>query len=137
MEAFSKYLSNIIINHLMRNQEFSPPTNIYVALFNGETGLEGNLPTQEVNPTGTGYIRKIVTFNESLDATTNSVEELVWTALANWGTVTHLALVDHISNVNWGIDVNVLMYGELLIPRNVVTNDVFKILSNDISLIVH
>lgn len=137
MDAFSKYLANAIINHMMRNQAFSPPANIYVALFKNVAGLETNLPTQEVLTAGTGYVRKLVTFSESLEATTQSVEELVWTALSNWGTVTHLALVDHVSNVNWGVDVNVLMYGELLIPRNVITDDIFKILSTDISLTVN
>jgi hypothetical protein len=39
--AFSTYFGNAIINHMLRNQAFSPPSAIYVSLHNGDPGLAG------------------------------------------------------------------------------------------------
>jgi hypothetical protein len=122
MAEFSDYLENIIINHVLRNQAFTPPTTVYVALFTAVTGLESNNPTGEVS--GDTYARVAVTLSAaSGGATSNSGAVTFPAATASWGHVTHVALVDHETNTNWGTDVNVLMWSEVDTHKDIDAGD--------------
>lgn len=48
MANLSDYMENKIIDHMLRNQAYTPPATVYVALFTAVTGLEANNPTSEV-----------------------------------------------------------------------------------------
>lgn len=135
-DAFSDYYENKIIDHMLRNQAFTPPTTLYVALFTSSTGLEANSGvTGEVS--GGNYARQSVTFNAaSAGASANTADITFPTANASWGTVTHAAIVDHGSNVTWGTNVNVLMYGALSVSKAVGSGDTFKILAGDLDITV-
>ena len=122
MSEFSDYLENIIINHILRNQSFTPPTTVYVALFTAVTGLEANNPTAEVS--GDTYARVAVTLSAaSGGATSNSGAVTFPAATASWGHVTHVAIVDHLSNTTWGTNVNVLMWSELTDHKDIDSGD--------------
>jgi len=119
---FSNYLENWIIDHFLRNQAFTPPATIYVALFTAATGLEANNPTAEVS--GGGYARKAVTLSAaSGGASSNPAEVTFPAATAPWGTITHFALVDHLTNTTWGTNVNVLMWSPVDEPKPIVTGN--------------
>src|SRR3990170_4114767 len=98
MADLSDYLENTIGDHILRNQAFTPPATIYVALFTASTGLEADLGvTGEVS--GGSYARQAVTLAAfSGGASSNSGDITFPTATADWGGVTHAALVDHFSN---------------------------------------
>jgi hypothetical protein len=133
MAAFSDYLENALINATLRNTSYTSPTNVYVALFTATTGLEANNPTAEV--TGGSYARQAVTFDAPSGGATQNAAELTFpAATANWGTVTHFAVVDHVSNTNWGTGVNVLYHGALTDPRVVNSSDTFKIPAADLDI---
>jgi hypothetical protein len=135
MASFSNYYADEIIDHMLRNQAFTPPTTVYAALFTAVTGLETNNPTAEVS--GGAYARQSVTINAPTDGVTSNGADVVFpTATANWGTVTHAALVDHVSNNTWGTNVNVLMWQALDDNRTVNTDDVFKFLTGDLDITV-
>jgi hypothetical protein len=133
MAAFSDYLENQLINHTLRNTSYTSPANVYVALFTATTGLETNSPSAEVS--GGSYARLAVTFSAPSGGATSNSAELAWTtATANWGTVTHFAIVDHISNSTWGTNVNVLYHGELTELKVVNDTDTFKIAAGDLDI---
>jgi len=135
MSGFSEYYANKIIDHMLRGVAFTPPATIYVALFTAVTGLEANNPTAEVS--GGAYARVAVTLSAASGRiTANSGAVTFVEASANWGTVTHLALVDHISNVNWGTGVNVLEWNVATVAKAVNTGSVASFAIGDIDVTV-
>ena len=135
MSEFSDYYENQIINHMLRAQAFTPATQYFVALFTADTGLESNAPTAEI-ATG-AYARQQVTLDAaSGGASANSAVLTFPTATANWGTVSHCAIVDHGTNVTWGTNVNVLMWSPLDVSKLVENGDTFKINTGDLDITV-
>jgi hypothetical protein len=57
MAEFTDYLENKIIDHMLRNQAYTPPSTVYVALFTTATGDDGS--GTEVS--GGSYARQAVT----------------------------------------------------------------------------
>lgn len=134
MADLSDYFENQIIDHMLRNQSFTPPTTVYVGLFTADTGLESNNPSAEVS--GGSYARQAITLSAaSGGASSNSADVTFPTATANWGTISHAALVDHLSNTTWGTNVNVLMWSALDASKTVNNGDTFKFLSGDLDVI--
>jgi len=135
MSAFSDYFENQIINHMLRNQAFTPPSTVYLALFTAVTGLEANNPSAEVS--GGSYARMAVTLDAASGGATQNSSNVDWTtATGDWGTVTHVAVVDHLTNTTWGTNVNVLMYGALTQAKTVNTGDTFRFLAGDLDITV-
>lgn len=131
MAHFSDYFENQIIDHMLRAQSFTPPATIYVALFTAVTGLEANSPTAEVS--GGAYARQTIALTAaSGGASDNNADITFPEATADWGTLTHLAIVDHATNSNWGTDVNVLMWAPLTASKTVNTGDTFKFPTGDV-----
>ena len=95
MSAFSNYYANIVVNATVRGTSFTPPSTVYLGLFKASTGLnEDNLGTaQEV--TGGSYARQAVTFVAPTNGATQLTANVTFPmATANWGTVTHIAIMD-------------------------------------------
>lgn len=136
MAEFSDFYENKIIDHMLRNQAFTTPTTVYVALFTAVTGLESNNPTAEVS--GNAYARQAVTLSAaSGGASSNSADITFPTATPSaWGLITHVALVDHATYTSWGSNVNVLMWSALDTSKQIDANDTFKINTGDLDITV-
>lgn len=135
MAHFSDYYETKIIEHMLRGQAFTPATQIFVALFTASTALESNLPTAEIS--GGAYARVQATLTTCTAGTSeNTVDITFATATADWGTLTHLAVVDHQTNTTWGTNVNVLMWGTLTASKTVGSGDTFKIPAGDLDISV-
>lgn len=124
MSAASDYLENQIINHMLRNQAFSPPSPIYVALFLASTGLEANTIGTASEVSGGSYVRKAVTLAApgTPGTTSNSADVDFGIASANWGTVTHFAIMDG-ATAGAG---NILIWGALTTSKTVNNGDGLK-----------
>jgi len=133
MTDFSDFYEGAIIN-TMRD---IPIVNCaaYVALFTGATNLEINVPTLEVS--AGNYGRQLAGLAApSGGASSNAANITFPTATANWGTISHVALVDHVTNVNWGTGVNVRMWGALNATKVVNIGDTFMINTGDLDVTV-
>lgn len=129
MANMSDYLEERILNHIFRGVASTPPTNLYVALFlnnptDASTGTEVS---------GTSYERKLVTFTAPTQVNgqaqiTNELEIEFNQAGSNWGTVTHAAVFDALTGGN------MYYYGALNTPKAIETNDVLKVLANELVL---
>lgn len=129
MSSFSNFLANKVIDHMLRNQAYTPPAVVYVALFTAADGLEANAPTAEVSASGTGYARKAVTLAAAANGvTTNSADVLFDAASANWGTITHAAIMDAATAGN------VLMWVELSAAKTIEATDVFVITAGNLDI---
>ena len=135
MSASSDYLEIKLLDHVLGNTAYSQPSNIYVALFTASTGLEANNPTAEVSTSGTAYARQAVSFANASSGSAATDATLTFpVATASYGTVTHIAIVDHASATNWGTGVNVLFWGALTTSKQIDTNDQFIISSGNLTV---
>lgn len=138
MSALSDYLENAVINKLLRNQAFTPPTTIYLALFTAVTGLEENNPTAECQVPGVGgYARQSCALDAATTGVTANTSDITFPiSTVSWGTITHVALVDHATNVTWGTNVNVLVWAALDSSRAIAAGEIFKINAGDLDITV-
>ena len=127
MAEFSDFMEDKIIDHLLRNQAYTPPTSVYVALFTTATDDAGG--GTEVS--GGGYVRQAVTLSAaSGGASSNSAAVTFPQATADWGTVTHLAIMDAESGGE------MLMHSILDASKTINNGDTFKINTGDLDITV-
>ena len=111
---------------------------MFIALFTGSTGLDANNPTSEV--VGNGYIRLEVggatgrswTASSGKNSANNEDWQFAAASGGGWGTITHAAVVDHLSNTTWGTNVNVLFWGALVAGRTINTGQIFRFLAGEL-----
>lgn len=135
MSAFSAYLEDEVLDHILGGAAFTPQTTVYAALFTADTGLEANNPTAEVS--GNAYARQSITFGTAASggAISNTAAITFPTATpGNWGDITHVAIVDHVSNTTWGTNVNVYFWGSLAATRTINNGDTFSFAIGDLTV---
>jgi len=127
MAEFTDYLEDKIIDHMLRNQSYTPPATIYLALFTAAPSDAGG----GTEVTGGSYARQAVTLSAaSGGASANSADITFPAATADWGTVTHVALMDALSGGN------MLMHTPLDASKTVNNGDTFKINAGDLDVTV-
>ena len=135
MSNLSDYAAEALLNHLLRNTAYTPVATVYLAAFTAVTGLDTNAPTAEVSTSGTAYARQACAFDAAASkAVQNTDVETFAKATASWGTVTHIAIVDHAANTNDGTDVNVLAWAALSTSRTIDTGSRFKVKAGELTL---
>lgn len=137
MAAFTDYLENALLNHVLRNPTgpaFARPASVWVALFNLATTdalTSGGIGQGEVSNSGTGYARQAVVFTDPTitpGQCANNADITFPTATAGWGTVTHIAIFD-VSTYGSG---NALFHGPLATPKTINTGDTFRFLTGQL-----
>lgn len=151
MSAASNYLENAVLDHVLKNTAYTQPTTLRVALFSGtaadvlaalEAGTAsataGNWGYYEVLTSGTAYGREAATFSAaSGGSATTSANITFSTATANYdntagsgSTITCIAIVDN-ATVGSG---NVLFYGQLDNPKEVLSGDTFQVSAGNLTV---
>ena len=115
MSAASNYLENKLLDHTLTGTAFTQPAARYLALFtntstNAATNLEAGTLTDEISTSATNAT---VTFDA---------------ATANWGTITHIAIMDAVSSGN------VLFYGAVTTAKTIETGDTFQVSSGNLTV---
>jgi len=127
MGSFSDYMENQIINHMLRNQAYTPPSTLYVALYTVTPSDAGG--GTEVS--GGSYARQTVTFSvASSGSTSNSADITFPQATADWGTIVAIGVLD---NSTGG---NLIAWGALTANKTVNNGDQFKIPAGNLTLTV-
>ena len=132
MSAASNYLENAVLNHVLRNTAFSQPGALYLGLFRNQSGnaaanLEAGTLTDEVS--GGSYARKLVTFAAASGGTAATSATVTFdTATANWGTITHVAVLDSLTSGN------VLFWGAVTTSKTIETGDTFQVSSGNLTI---
>lgn len=120
--AFSNYLANALLSHILRNTAYSKPTTVTCHLY---TTVPSAADTGGVEVSGGSYAA--VTIFDTTDwdaasggATSNTNTETYPTATANWGTVAGIGLRDaHTAG-------NLLFFGTLGANKTVYNGDTFR-----------
>jgi len=133
MAAFSDFLENELLDHVLRNEAYVAPASVWIALFTADNGLEAGTITGEV--LGGSYARVEVggisgrTFALASAGSTSNEQDITFpTATADWGTVTYAAVMDA------SVGGNVLFHGALTVAKTVNNGDTFIFLTNDLTI---
>lgn len=127
MSAASDYLENKLLDHTLRNTAFAQPSALYLGLFTADTGLEANSPSAEVS--GGSYARKTVTFAAASSGSAATNASVTFdTATANWGTITHVAVMDASTSGN------VLFWGAVTTSKTIESGDTFQVSSGNLTI---
>lgn len=129
MSAASNYLENKILDHVLTATAYTQPSR-YIALFTASPGEAGSF-TNEISTSGTAYARQAVTFAAASSGSSATNATVTFpTATANWGTITHVAVVDSDTE---GAG-NVLFYGAVTTSKQIDTGDTFQISSGNLTI---
>ena len=123
--SFTNAFETTVLQFALTTTSVTRPTNWYIALFTSdptETGAAGT----EV--TGGSYARTAVTFSVSGNLGTNSGAVEFPACTADWGTITHLGVMDASSSGN------MLVHAALTTSKVIATGDVFRIPTGDLDI---
>lgn len=134
MSAASDYLENKVLDHILNSpgSAYTAPTTLYLGLFtndsgNAATNLEAGTLTDEVS--GGAYAREAVTFGAASSGTCSTDATVTFTtATANWGTITHIAVMDASTSGN------VLFWGAVTTSKTIETGDTFQVSSGNLTV---
>lgn len=127
MAAASDYLENKVLDHVLTATAYTQPSARYIGLFTADTGLEANTPSAEVS--GGSYARQTVTFAAASSGSSATNATVTFpAATANWGTITHVAVMDAATSGN------VLFWGAVTTSKTIETGDTFQITSGNLTI---
>jgi len=125
MAEFSNYLENKLLDHVLKNTSYTSPTTVYVGLYTSNPN-EGNTGTEI---SGGGYARQVLSVTTASGGIVTSSADVTFPqATTNWGTISHIALLDAITSGN------MLMYTSLTTSKVIETDDILKINSGSLTV---
>lgn len=113
-----------VLTWLLTDGSATRPTAWYVGLFTTDPGETG--AGTEVS--GGSYARTAVTFTVSGDTASNSAGVEFPAATANWGTITHIGIMDAETSGN------MIVHAALTASKTIADGDVFRIPTGDLDI---
>jgi hypothetical protein len=132
MSAASNFLENKVLDHVLKNTAYTQPSSLYVGLFTNTSGnaaanLEAGTLTDEVS--GGSYARQSAAFSAASGGSASTSATITFpAATANWGTITHVAVIDALTSGN------VLFWGAVTTSKTIETGDTFQITSGNLTI---
>jgi len=127
MAELSDYMENAIINQ-MRNVA-GVQVAVYVALFTAVTGLEADTGWSGTEVSGGSYARQLAGLTAGSGGLSSNAADITFPqATANWGVITHCALMDAVTGGH------VLMWTQLDASKTINSGDTFKFNAGDLDV---
>jgi hypothetical protein len=132
MSAASNFLENKVLDHTLGGTAYSQPAALYLGLFkndstNAAANLEAGTLTDEVS--GGSYARKAITFNAASGGSADNSNTVTFdTATADWGTITHIAVMDAASAGN------VVYWAAVSTTKLIESGDTFQLSSGNMTI---
>ena len=137
MSAASNYTEDKTLDFWLKanSETTTAPSTVYVALFNSDpsTGstdenLEAGTLTDECG--GGAYARQAATFGTISGGSVSTSANITFPTATdnNWGTITHLAVMDALTSGN------VLFWGQLSTSKLIESGDSFSITSGNLTV---
>ena len=118
MAELSDYLENKLLDHVLRGTSYTSPTTVYVGLYTSDPG-DDNSGTEV---SGGSYARQSLSVTTaSAGIVTSSADVTFPQATANWGTISHIGILDALTSGN------LLMHTSLTTSKTIELGDIFKI----------
>lgn len=124
MSAFSNYLENKILLHVLSNTSYTSPTTVYLGLHTADPTDAGS--GTEVS--GGSYARQSFASTVSGAAASNTSAIEFPTATGSWGTITHVGVWDNLTSGN------LLFHGALTTSKTIASGDVFRVPAGDLDI---
>ena len=129
MAELSDYMENAIINQ-MRNVA-GVQVAVYVALFTAVTGLEADTGWSATEVSGGSYARQLAGLTAGSGGLSSNAADITFPqATANWGVITHCALMDAVTAGH------VLMWTQLDASKTINNGDTFKFNAGDLAVTI-
>ncbi len=126
MAGKTDYRENKVLDHVLATAAYTAPSAVYVALFTADPTDTGDT-TNEIS--AGGYARTQATFRAaSGGSASNSADVTFPQATADWGTITHFAIMDAATAGN------MLYSGALTASKTVTNGDTFKFAAGDLTV---
>lgn len=123
--AMTDYFENAVINHMLRNQSFTPPSTIYLALYTTAPGETGG--GTEVS--GNGYARQAITLSAASGGSASNSSDITFpTATGSWGTIVAAGIFDASSGGN------LLLWGDLTQSKTVDAGEQLKFPAGNLTI---
>jgi hypothetical protein len=118
MAELSNYLEDKLLDHVLRNVSYTSPTTVYVGLYTSDP-QDDNSGTEV---SGGSYARQILNVTTASGGVVTSDADITFPqATGNWGTITHIGLLDALTSGN------LLMHTPLTTSKTIETGDILKI----------
>lgn len=125
MAEFSNYLENKILDHVLKNISYTSPTTAYVGLFTSDPTDAGT--GTEVS--GGSYARQVLSVTTASGGIVTSSGDVTFPqATANWGTISHIGILDALTSGN------LLMHTALTTSKVIETGDILKVSSGNLTV---
>lgn len=125
MAEFSEYLENKLLDHVLRNTSYTSPTTCFVGLFT----VAPTDTTSGTEVSGGSYARQELAVSAaSAGVVTSSADVVFPQATANWGTISHIGILDALTSGN------LLMYTPLTTSKTIEEGDILKLSSGNITV---
>ena len=124
MSAFSNYLENKILLHVLSNTAYTSPTTVYLGLHTADPTDAGT--GTEVS--GGSYARQSFASTISGNAASNTSAIEFPTATGSWGTVGWVSVWDSLTTGN------MLFHGALTASKTIASGDVFRVPAGDLDI---
>jgi hypothetical protein len=124
VSAFSDYLENKILLHVLDNTAYTSPTTVYLGLHTADPTDDGT--GTEVS--GNAYARQVAAFTVTNDTASNTSAIEFPTATGSWGTVGWVGVWDALTGGN------LLFHGALTSPKTIASGDVFRVPAGDLDI---
>ena len=125
MAEFTNFLENKLLDHVLRNVSYTPPTTAYVGLFTAAP----TDTTSGTEVTGGSYARQVLSVTTASDGVVTSDADVNFPqATANWGTVVALGIHDADTSGN------LLMYTDLTTSKTIETGDILKVSTGSLTV---
>jgi hypothetical protein len=134
MSALSNAYENSVLDHILGTASLTSPAAVYVGLFKSTVdeatttaNLEAGTLTDEIS--GGSYARVAATFDSAASGSTSNDGNITFTtAAANWGMITHIAVLDASTSGN------VIVHGVLDVEKQIDTGDTFQITTGNLTI---
>lgn len=113
-----------VLTWLLTDGSATRPTVWYIGLFTDDPGETGS--GTEIS--GGSYARTAVTFTVTGDTASNSAGVEFPAATANWGTITHIGIMDAETSGN------MIIHAALTASKTIADGDVFRIPTGDLDV---
>ena len=130
--AKTKYLEKKILEHVLLGEEYTPPDQLYLALFTTDPGRLGSTAGEIPDP---NYVRQPIAFMPAADhSESGSYCQNVLSigypqATMNWGHVVYGAIMDAETGGN------MLYKGPFDVPKEVLEGDFFEIPAGEVKVV--
>jgi hypothetical protein len=124
MAELSDYLEDKLLDHVLRGTSYTSPTTVYMGLYTSDPG-DDNSGTEV---SGGSYARQVVSVTTASGGVVTSSADVTFPqATANWGTISHIGLLDALTAGN------LLMHTPLTTSKTIETGDIFKVPSGNLT----